>query len=325
MLTVDVDVRNDAVLTSRCILVMKIGLRDMDYFAVVAEHCHVGRAADALGLSQPALSRSLRRLEESMDTKLLTRTPKGVQLTSVGRAFLSHVQRLRLSLDDISKEVEDLTKGRAGQLRVGANSHAIEHLLPAVIGSVLNTAPKVSIKVIAGSNDVLVPALRSGAVDLIISGFVTPVESDTVQVRLWDDDYYVYTSANHRLATRKRLKVADVAEERWAMPPDAPPTLWLCRTFQDHGFAPPQLSLETSSLALRLRAIASSVLLDFLPWGSGRNAPKALRLVELRVKELAWNRPLVARYRKDAYLSPTARLFLDILKERAKEVSARKP
>ena len=302
---------------------MKMALRDMDYFAIVAEHCHVGRAADALGLSQPALSRSLRRLEESMDTKLLIRTPKGVQLTPVGSAFLSHVQRLRLSLDDISKEVEDLTKGRAGQLRVGANSHAVEHVLPAVIGSLLNTAPRMSIKVIAGSNDVLVPALRSGEVDLIISGFVSPVEPNLVQVHLWDDDYYVYTSATHRLARRKRLTIADVAKERWAMPPDAPPALWLRRTFQDHGFAAPQLTLETSALALRLRAVASSDLLDFLPRMSGRAAAPTLRLVELCIKELAWRRPLAARYRKDAYLSPTARLFLDILKAMAKEVSAR--
>ena len=99
---------------------MKIGLRDIEYFAVVADHRHVGRAAEALGLSQPALSRSLSRLEQSLDTKLLTRTPKGVELTVVGAAFLSHVQRLRLSLDDLEHEVADLTKGHVGNLRAWA-------------------------------------------------------------------------------------------------------------------------------------------------------------------------------------------------------------
>src|SRR6185436_19518971 len=117
---------------------MKIGLRDIEYFAVVAEHRHVGRAAEALGLSQPALSRSLTRLERSLETKLFTRTPKGVELTVVGTAFLSHAQRLRLSLDENEHEVHDPTKGRAAQLRVGANSHPVEHVLPATIETLLD-------------------------------------------------------------------------------------------------------------------------------------------------------------------------------------------
>jgi DNA-binding transcriptional LysR family regulator len=303
---------------------MKIGLRDIEYFAVVAEHRHVGRAAEALGLSQPALSRSLSRLEQSLDTKLLTRTPKGVELTVVGAAFLSHVQRLRLSLDDIEREVDDLTKGRAGHLRVGANGHAIEHVLPAAIGTLLNAAPKVNLKVIVGPTAALVAALRSGQVDLIISGIVSPTEQDLVQVHLWDDDYYVYASADHRLAARKRLSIADVAQERWTLSPDAPPTLWLRRKFQDHGLAPPKLTLETSSLSLRRRIVASSKLLDFLPRISGRSAPEGLQLAELRVKELKWRRPFVARYRRDAYLSPAAKLCIDVLNATAKEISAQK-
>ena len=74
MLTRHGHVRNDVVLPSPCKSVMKIGMRDVEYFAVVAEHGHVGRAAEALGLSQPALSRSLRRLESSEQAKLVTRT-----------------------------------------------------------------------------------------------------------------------------------------------------------------------------------------------------------------------------------------------------------
>lgn len=303
---------------------MRIGLRDIEYFAVVAEHRHVGRAAEALGLSQPALSRSLRRLEQSLDTTLFTRTAKGVELTVVGTAFLSHIQRLRLSLDDIEHEVQDLTKGRSGHLHVGANNHAVEHLLPAAIGSLLHAAPKLKLKVTVGPTATLVAALRSGQVDLIVSGIVSPTEQDLAQVHLWDDDYYVYASADHRLAVRKRLTIADVAAEGWVLTHNAPPTLWLHRIFQGHGFAPPKMMVETSSLSLRLRVVASSNLLDFLPRISALSAPDGLRLAELRVKELAWRRPFVARYRRGAYLSPAARLFIDVLNTTAKEISAQR-
>ena len=85
-----------------------MNLRDIEYFAVVSQHGHLGRAAEALGLGQPALSMSLRRLEKSAQAKLVKRTPKGVELTAVGAALLSHVSKLRLARADLAREVADL-------------------------------------------------------------------------------------------------------------------------------------------------------------------------------------------------------------------------
>jgi DNA-binding transcriptional LysR family regulator len=93
---------------------MKQQLRDIEYFSVVAEHGHLGRAADALRLTQPALSKSLHRLEQAMQAKLARRTSKGMALTLVGVALVSRVRQLRLSLEDITREVADLAQGRAG-------------------------------------------------------------------------------------------------------------------------------------------------------------------------------------------------------------------
>jgi DNA-binding transcriptional LysR family regulator len=303
---------------------MKIGLRDIEYFAAVAEHRHVGRAAEAVGLTQPALSRSLARLQRSLDTRLVLRTPKGVELTMVGTAFLARVQGLRLSLDDIAHEVEDLTKGRSGHLRIGANGHAAEHLLPASVGSLLHKAPKLNVKVRVGHTTALEAALRAGELDVIISGITSSAGHDLAQLHLWDDDYFVYVSTGHRLADRKRLTIADVATEGWALPEGAPPTVWLQRRFEDSGVEPPALMLETNSLSLTLRAVMTSSLLGFLPRISARSAPDASRLAELRVKDLAWRRPLVARYRDRGYLCPAARLFLDILDTTAKQIAARR-
>src|SRR4030095_10884208 len=80
-------------------------LRDIEYFAVLAEHGQLVRAAEALGLSQPALSLSLRRLEKSAQAKLVRRTPKGVELTDVGTALLAHVQRLRLTPSALPRDI----------------------------------------------------------------------------------------------------------------------------------------------------------------------------------------------------------------------------
>jgi len=303
---------------------MTLALRDIEYFVAIADHGNVGRAAESLGLSQPALSKSLRRLEVSMQTKLVKKVPKGVELTAVGSAFLAHVRRIRLALDDVAHEVADLTQGRAGHVRVGANQYAIDHVLPAMCGALLKDAPKMTLKVTVGSNDVLVPALRNGQLDLIISGIPLSPEGDFIQVHLSDDEFVVYASANHRLAKLKRVTIADLSRERWALLPDVLASQWLRRAFEDSGLPPPEVTLETSSETLRLHAVASSELLGFAPRIYVREAAPRLRLVELRVKELAWRRPLGVRYRRDAYLSPAANRFIEILKTKAKEITAEK-
>src|SRR5262245_25112415 len=105
-------------------------LRDLEYFAAIAEHRHLGRAAEALNLSTPALSKSLRRLERSMQAKLVARTPKGVDLTPVGIALLGHVKPLRLAMHDVAREAAQLSAGNAGDLRIGASPGFGEYLVP---------------------------------------------------------------------------------------------------------------------------------------------------------------------------------------------------
>ena len=85
-----------------------------------------------------------------MNTKLVRRTPRGVELTSVGTAFLSHVRRIRLSLDDVAREVADLTQGRAGHLRVGCGPDMIDLFVQRACSELMRSAPKVTLAVTTG-------------------------------------------------------------------------------------------------------------------------------------------------------------------------------
>src|SRR5262245_17909513 len=126
---------------------MRTQLRDVEYFAAIAEHGQVQRAATALGLTQPALSKSLRRLETAMNAKLLKRTPKGVELTSVGEALLARVHKVRLSVDDMTREIADLSEGRTGHLRIGAATGAGSHLVPVACEILLKESPNVTFNI----------------------------------------------------------------------------------------------------------------------------------------------------------------------------------
>jgi DNA-binding transcriptional LysR family regulator len=298
-------------------------LRDIEYFAVIAEHGHLGRAAEALGLSQPALSKSLRRLEQVLDAKLVKRTPKGVELTAEGAALVLHVRELRLSLQGIAREIADLSQGRVGHLRIGTSPAINEHLLTSACTTLLKNAPRTTLKIIVSDNDVMIPALRNGELDVIVNNLrPTPLEG-LIQEQLYDDQFIVFASANHRLTRQKRVTLADLVQERWTLSEHTLVSQQrLNRAFQDKGLPPPRVALETRSVRLRLLSLATSDLLDYTSKNVFQQAAERFGLKELPVKELQWTRPYGVIYRKDAYLSPAARRFIEILKGTAKEIAA---
>ena len=298
--------------------------RDIEYFAVLAEHGHVGRAAEALGLSQPALSLSLRRLEKSVDAKLVKRTPKGVELTEVGTALLSRIVRLRLARDDVVREVADLSQGRAGDLRIGAHPGVIEDLLGPTCSTLIKDTPRVTLTVSVETFDVAVSALRAGKLDLILGLAPAPPHEDLVYEHLLDDIVVVFGSVNHRLARQKQVTMAELSLEGWVVAGyGARGSGWpqVHRAFEESGLPAPRIAVKTTSLALRDYLVASTDLLGASSRRVLRQVTPQLRLKELPVKEFSGTRRMGVAYRKDTYLSPAARRFIAILKATAKKLA----
>jgi DNA-binding transcriptional LysR family regulator len=239
-------------------------LRDLEYFAVIAEHRHLGRAAEALGLSSPALSKSLRRLEKSVRAKLVARTPKGVELTPVGTALLGRARGLRLALEDAEREAADLGTGEAGDLRIGASPGFGEFLLPAATAALFRETRNVTLSVSFGdSSSGLLPVLRKGELDLVFGPLGPSPRSGLAREVLYEDNYVVYASARHRLAGRKRVTLEDLAHERWAMANRYTPlSQRLRQAFEERRLPVPAVELVSNSVLLRLRSVAASELLN---------------------------------------------------------------
>jgi DNA-binding transcriptional LysR family regulator len=295
---------------------MNMDLRDIEYFAVVAHHGHLGRAAEALGLGQPALSMSLRRLEKSAQAKLVKRTPKGVELTAVGAALLSHVSKLRLARDDLAREVADLSHGRAGHLRIGASPSNSELFLPEACSTLLMEAPKVTFNVAVLDNDALLPALRKGELDIAVTHAQQFHQPDLTLELIREDEFVVYCACTHRLAKRKSVTLDELAQERWAISAAGAfgPLLSLRRAFEERSLPAPRITLVSDLVMLKLRAVAGSDLVGVTVKGNVEAAATQPRLKILPVKDLEWVRPVAVAYRKNAYLSPAARRFIEILK-----------
>lgn len=294
---------------------MAIELRDVRYFETVVEYGNIGRAAEALGLSQPALSKSLQRLEESVKSKVLKRTPKGVELTPQGAALLSQARRLSLITKDVLHEIEDLGEGRSGFLNIGGGPDTAQDILPDALEALLQAAPKARCNITVNTYEKLLEAVRNGELDMVVSGIPPTPPDDMIQIYLCDHEFGIYASSNHRLAKRKKVTLADLAEEEWALAAnELLPRRSLIQIFEDRGFPAPCVAVETAPTSLRLRIISSTKLLGFFWKGVVKQAPAGVRLKELRVDGVNWRRRVGITFRKDAYLSPIVRRLVDILK-----------
>ena len=299
-------------------------LRDIKYFTTVAEHNHLGRAAEALGISQPALSKSLRRLESTLAVKLVKRTPKGVELTTEGSALQRRARELWLSLQSVTREIKEVGEGRVGRLHIGIGSAISEDFLSDAFARLLKEAPRTMLNVRVSDNDVMVPAMKNGELDMIVN-YRWKRPDETLYEHLYDDDYVVCAAARHRLAKQTQIKLRDLVDERWALSESSLGSQErLHAAFRDAGLPPPKVSIECRAPAIRLRAVAKSDLLDFTSRSVVRQFTGRGQIRILPVRELAWSRSVGLLRRNENYVPPIVTRFIDTLKSMASDTGARR-
>lgn len=289
-------------------------LRDLEYFAALAAHGNVRRAAEAVDRTAPALSKSLRRLEDEIGASLFERTPKGVELTPVGDVILRRLDRMRLAFEDVVREAREVGRGMSGNLRIGAGPTDAERL-PELCATLAGEAPRLTFEVTVSDNDVLVPMLRDGKLDLIVNTVpeVTPLHLQ--REVLFHDMYEVFVAAKHPLARRSHVPIDALRDEGWVLSPASHrPNELLRQAFDAAGLPPPRGVFLARELSLRLETVARTRLLAYGPRSSFGPAVQRGRLRALNVKALALPRTVGVLYRSDAYLLPSARRLIDMLK-----------
>lgn len=297
-------------------------LRDLRYFAVVAEHQNIGRAAESLDLSPTALGKSLRRLEKSVGAKLVQRARKGVALTAVGTALLARIGPLQGMVKDVRQEAADLARGYAGHVTIGIVGGAVEEFTARGCASLASTHTAMTFSVtITTSNFDLSNKLRNGEVEFCITGQRAFGAKEFVRESLYPDPFVIYASAKHRFAGRRTLSLSDLTDERWAFFSRRTRQLQaLVTAFSDHNLPPPNVALKANSRGVLAAAVAYSDYLSLTTRDNLREYQRRHNLVVLPVKEFNIVRNLAIHYRKDAYLSPAAMRLIEVLKTQVKEI-----
>jgi DNA-binding transcriptional LysR family regulator len=182
--------------------------RQLAALVAVAEARHFGRAAERLGVAQPAVSQAIRRLEEQLGLELLERTSHRVSVTSAGEAFLPHARAVLAALDDARRAAADLRSGRAGVLRL-ATTPGGGTRLAAVLRAFRAEHPNVQVD-LRPADAPKPQAVLGGDIDVALLR-VDPGLPGLRVVELWAEPWWVVLAGDHPLARRETLALAELA------------------------------------------------------------------------------------------------------------------
>lgn len=297
---------------------MSLDPRQLRAFLAVVETGSLGRAAESLHLSEPAVSRIIKRLETQLDVQLFERRTTGMELTSFGQALLPHANLLSAGADEAVAEIDALRGLDRGLLRIGSVASAAVMVLPAAVDLLLELWPGLRVQVTEAVEDKLLAALASNAIDVALTAAMSD-SSDVVRITEhgFHDRYSVIASARHPLVGRTGLSVNDLQDQEWIMPPpDATPRKLFNELLERLGVTwRPVMRVETRSPAAIKAMVASTRFLGWLPEPLFAAEQAAGSLVPIRVRDLELQRRFFVYRRRQSFIPPPVSRFLEILRE----------
>ncbi len=186
-------------------------LRHLRYFIAVAEYLNFSRAAQELHIAQPPLSRQIRQLEDDLGVTLFVRNKRRVELTKAGRIFLEEARKLVVQAGHATEVARHAQKGESGIVRIGIAS-GLGGVVSGMVAEHCRRMPAIEIECKDIFSTPQNEALATREIDV---GFLRPpVDGDRLDCELlFEERFLVVLPKNHRLATRKSLRLKDVAEE----------------------------------------------------------------------------------------------------------------
>jgi DNA-binding transcriptional LysR family regulator len=302
-----------------------LDLRDLAYFEVIADLGHMGRAADRLGRTQPALTKCIQRRVEAVGAELFERTGRGIALTRVGEVLLARARRLRTVMQESLREVSDFASGSAGHVRIGCGATMGEYLLPQVCRAIICDSPGVTIEVQVAMSGVLRAALRDRTLDLAIGPIVDGDQDEFTHEAFGIDEVVVVAARGHALCGRP-LSIEDLTSAKWVLPArSVAMRQWLDKVFEAHGLPQPAVQIETNSITSLPKLIVDTALLSLT---STRNlVPGRLgaQLERLDIDTTTMRRPLGFVCPREGYLSPAAQRVVAFLRANGRALLAHNP
>lgn len=239
-------------------------LRQLRHFVAVAEHGHFARAAEAINLSQPALSRSVQALEASLGCQLLDRGTRNAVLTAHGQLVLEHARRLLEANRSLHNAVSQLANLEAGELRLGAGPYPAARLIPRALGQLVTRYPKIKVQLTIEDWRSLRERLLNESVELFVADCRELQSDPQLNIEpLQTHAGVFFCRPGHPLLKRKRLKPEALGDYPLAgtlLPVEVAAAL------REASGREQLLGIECDNFMVLKALVASSDVISMAPW-----------------------------------------------------------
>jgi DNA-binding transcriptional LysR family regulator len=280
----------------------------LQYFLAAARHEHIGQAADELNLSQPALSRSIQKLEEELGVQLFDRTGRGVHLNEAGHVLLNRVKRASAEFEDAVRELAELSSAKRKTISLGYLSTFGIRLIPELVKNYCDVDADVEFKLLEGPSPFLTDQLLKGEIDLCVSSQL--LDPALMWRPLFNEELHALLHPGHRLAEREAIDLAELAEDTFvALKPGNGLRQSLDDLCRQAGFIP-KIKFEGYEVATLRGLVGSGFGVTLAP---KRQVAAQTQAVSVPILTPNCYQVIGLSWRKNRWLSPKAISFSEYL------------
>jgi DNA-binding transcriptional LysR family regulator len=277
---------------------MRITLRQIEIFLKVVELEFLTKVGKELGLSQSAVSMSLKELENILGKKLFDRINKRLVLNEIGRSFYQTVQPIYKKLRDIESEFKNSED--KGSIRVGASTTIIDYLMPTIVCDYMSKYPNVQIGLKEGNTKDIVELVKGGKIDIgFIEGNVE--DSEIIKEAIGEDELVIIT-ANEELKDKK-VTLEEIADYKWVLREEGSGTRETFLNYIKDSGVKLNVFLELGHTESIKSLLLSKKPLSCISILAVADEIENKRLFKVDVKDFKCTRNFYAIYHKDKYKS----------------------
>lgn len=299
---------------------LRVKLHDLHVLMAVVQAGNMSKAAALLNTTQPAVSRSIAELERTIGVRLLDRSSQGVEVTEYGQILLDGGTAVFDDLRQAVKNIKFLADPTAGEVSIGCNHFIAGSFVSAVIQRLSRQYPRIVFHLVTAQAESLQRELSERNVDFLIAArWGSPMDERLEFEPLFDDQYVIVAGAQNPWTRRRKIELAELANEPWVLPPPHSVVASLAlEAFRASGLDYPRTIVVTESPQARFNLPATGSYLTMLSASALRFSTRRMQIKALPVQLPMAPVPNGIVTLKNRTLSSVARLFIKHAREVAK-------
>jgi len=284
----------------------------LTYFKKVSETGSVSRAAEELFITQPAVSKQIKALEDELGERLFDRIGKKVSLTRTGDVLYAHAEKILRSVEEAKSAVRDMSAECSGELVIGTSDHISIHRLPKVIKSFIHAFPNVDLRLRCHRSETILDMVNKNLVDMGVITLPGPVRHLVVKT-VWRDPMSVVYVKDHPLSSARSVRIRDIAKYGMILPEAGTQTRKVIDAAFSRKGLTPKIAMEVAYLETIKSLVRTGLGISILPDRAVEMEVKGGVLAKSKMDDIIFSRDLGVVHLKEKFLSRPAREFLNML------------